>query len=199
MNNKKTMPDTQVITGKVRLGFVKLFKAEAMNEGDKKKFSCQVLIPKADKGTIKRIRDAVEAAIVLGVPKFGGKRPSNLKLPLRDGDEEHPGDEDYEGMYFLSANANSDKKPGIIDLNKLPIVENPEAATGFEGEVSPEDVYSGCWAKVSINFYAFNIKNKGIACGLNNVLMLADGVRLSGGASAEADFEDEFSDDDLMG
>jgi hypothetical protein len=58
------------------------------------------------------------------------------------------------------------------------------------------EVYSGCYARVSINLYPFNVDgNKGIAAGLNNVQKLADGDALSGRARAEDDFtavEDDF-------
>lgn len=52
------------------------------------------------------------------------------------------------------------------------------------------EVYSGCYARVSINFYAYNVSgNKGIACGLNNVQKLSDGDYLGGRSRAEDDFQ----------
>lgn len=51
------------------------------------------------------------------------------------------------------------------------------------------EFYSGCYGRAAINFYAFNTNgNKGIACGLNNLMKTADGDALAGKASAEADF-----------
>ena len=63
-----------------------------------------------------------------------------------------------------------------------------------------EEFYSGCYGRASINFYAFNVSSKGIACGLNNLQKLADGEMLAGGSSAEDDFggDNAYSDDDLM-
>ena len=53
-----------------------------------------------------------------------------------------------------------------------------------------EEVYSGCYARVSINFYAFNSNgNRGIACGLGNIQKVRDGERLSGRTDAASDFE----------
>ncbi|EIA24002.1 hypothetical protein SFB3_226G1, partial [Candidatus Arthromitus sp. SFB-3] len=50
--------------------------------------------------------------------------------------------------------------------------------------------YSGCYGYASINFYAFNTNgNKGIACGLNNLMKIEDGEPLGGRVSAEIDFE----------
>jgi hypothetical protein len=58
-------------------------------------------------------------------------------------------------------------------------------------------VYSGCYIRASINFYAFNTNgNRGIACGLNNIQKLADGTPLGGHSRAEDDFADLDDDDD---
>ena len=59
-------------------------------------------------------------------------------------------------------------------------------------EVTDEDdVYSGCYGYVSINFFAFNnAGNRGIAAGLNNVLKTRDGAYLGGRSSAQSDFAD---------
>ena len=56
--------------------------------------------------------------------------------------------------------------------------------------MSPAEVYSGCYARVSLNFYAFNTNtngNRGIACGLGNVQKLRDGEPLGGGRTSAAD------------
>ena len=57
-------------------------------------------------------------------------------------------------------------------------------------EVSNEDeVYSGCYGWVSVNFFAYNnAGNRGIAAGLNNVLKTKDGEFLGGRSSAQSDF-----------
>lgn len=181
------MNSTKVITGKVRLSYVNIFTPTAMNDGEEPKYNLCVLIPKTDTVTLDKIKKAIEAAKVEGKAKLAdknGRIPANLKLPLRDGDEERPDDPACEGMYFI--NCSSKRKPGIVDLNLDPILDK-------------EEVYSGCYGRVSINFYAFNVSSKGIAAGLNNVQKLADGERLSGGASAEEDFGgDNVWNDPLM-
>lgn len=60
------------------------------------------LIPKEDKATIKKIKAAIDAAVQDGISsKWGGKKPANLKQPLRDGDAERADEApEYEGMYF---------------------------------------------------------------------------------------------------
>ena len=134
--------------------------------------------------TVKAINDAVDAAIEEGIAKFGGKKPNKaaIKLPLRDGDTERE-DEAYAGHWFI--NANSKTAPQIVDKAVKPILDRDE-------------VYSGCYARVSLNFYAFNSNgNKGIACGLGNIQKIRDGESLGGRSSATDDFSIEEDDDFL--
>lgn len=180
--------ETKVVTGKVRLSYVNIFKARSFEAGGDEKYSVCVLIDKNDKTTLKKIAAAIEAAKKDGIAnKWGGKLPAKLKMPLRDGDEERAHEaEEYEGMYFL--NANSNQKPGIVDKNLNEILDSTE-------------VYSGCYGRVSVNFYPYNFNgSKGIAVGLNNVQKLEDGEPLGATrASAESDFADSRPDiaDDL--
>lgn len=176
---------TKVVTGKVRFSYVNIFKSRAFQADQDAKFSICLLIPKEDKATLKKIKAAVDEAIQEGISsKWNGKKPANVKLPLRDGDEERADEApEYEGMMFL--NANSTQKPGIVDKDLNEILD-------------PDEVYSGCWGRASINFYPFSVNgNKGIGVGLNNVQKLKDGEHLGAAReSAESDFDDDFEDDD---
>ena len=177
---------TKVVTGKVRFCYVNVFEPTALNDGDTPKYNVCILIPKSDTKTLEAIRNAIEAAKTVGKSKIAdknGKIPSTLKTPLR-GDEERSDDPSYEGMMFI--NANSTRKPSIVDKNLNPIM-------------SQEEFYSGCYGRASINFYAFNVQSKGIAAGLQNLQKLEDGEMLAGGSTAEEDFGGENQwDDDLM-
>lgn len=173
---------TKVITGKVRFSYANVWEPKSINGGDEK-YSVSLIIPKEDTKTINEIMAAIEAAKQDGKAKFGGKIPANLKLPLRDGDIDRPDDEAYKNSYFV--NANSKDKPQIVDKNVRPIMDQSE-------------VYSGCYGRASITFYAFNQNgNKGIACGLGNLQKLADGEPLSGRSRAEDDFVTSEDDDFL--
>lgn len=185
MNVKASRKETKVITGKVRLSYAHLFEPYGM-DGQEPKFSTAILIPKSDTETLKAIKEAVDLAKKNGASKFGGKIPANLKTPLRDGDEERPDDEVYAGCYFL--NASSKNRPGVVDQNVQPVMDANE-------------VYSGCYARVSINFYAYNASgNKGIAAGLGNVQKLEDGEPLGGFTRAEDDFDSvETAEEDFLG
>ena len=173
--------ETTVITGEVRFSYLKVWEPESINDSDPK-YSVSILIPKTDTQTIKAINKAIEAAKQAGIAKFGGKIPPVMKLPLRDGDQERPDDENYAGCYFV--NANCKNQPGLVYKNGQRIIDSTE-------------LYSGCYGRASINFYAFNSNgNKDIACGLNNLMKTRDGDPLGGRSRAEDDFAGCFEDDD---
>ena len=180
---------TKVVTGKVRFCYVNVFEPTAMSEGDTPKYNVCLLIPKSDTKTLDKIKAAITAAKQLGKAKLANKNgqlpaDATLKLPLRDGDVERPDDEAYKGMMFI--NANSQRKPSIVDKDLNPIMETSE-------------FYSGCYGRASINFYAFNVQSKGVAAGLNNLQKLSDGEPLAGGSTADEDFGgDNTWDDDIM-
>lgn len=185
MANQKNFSATKVVIP-CRISFANIWEPKAINGGDEK-YSVSCLIPKSDKKTIARIQKAVEAAKEDGkTRKWSGKIPPNLKLPLRDGDIDRPDDENYEDCYFL--NASSKDAPQVVDRKVNPVVD-------------PMMVYSGCYCNVSVNFYAFNANgNRGVAAGLGNIQFVRDGERLSGKASADADFDAlEDDDEDVLG
>lgn len=174
---------TKVVTNPVRLSYANVWEAVSINGGTPK-YSVSLIIDKKDTKTVAAINAAIDAAIKEGAAKFGGKIPNKaaLKLPLRDGDVERD-DEAYKGCYFV--NANSTSAPQIVDRAVQPILDRSE-------------VYSGCYARVSINFYAFNSNgNRGIACGLGNIQKVRDGEPLGGKSSAADDFATDLDDDFL--
>ncbi len=170
---RRNLNMAHLVTGKVRLSYEHIWEPASINGSDEK-YSVSLIIPKSDTKTVKAIQDAIEQAKQDGKTKFGGRIPANLKLPLRDGDIERPDDEAYQDSYFI--NCNSKDKPQIVDKNVQPILDRNE-------------VYSGCYARVSISLYPFNTNgNRGIACGLGNIQKVAKGEPLGGRTRAEDDF-----------
>ena len=56
--------------------------------------------------------------------------------------------------------------------------------------MSPGDVYSGMYARVTIRFFAYaSSGNRGVGCGLGNVMKIREGEPLSGKSSALNDFK----------
>ncbi|HZK39303.1 MAG TPA: DUF2815 family protein [Clostridia bacterium] len=191
-NNQNAVNPTKIITGICRLSYANIWQAKSINGGTPK-FSTSVLIPKSDTVTIARVKKAIQAAYEEGESKLKGNGKSvpplaTLKTPMRDGDVERPDDPAYEGHWFV--NANSGTAPGVVDINRQPIIDTSE-------------IYSGVYARVSLSFYAFNSNgNKGIACGLQNIQKVRDGESLGGRTKAEDDFNDGYqsdADDDFLG
>ena len=136
--------------------------------------------------TVDKINKAIEAAKQAGKAKLAdknGKIPANIKIPLRDGDIDRADDPAFENCWFI--NANTLRRPSVVDRDLNPIMER-------------EDFYSGCYGRASINFYAFNVSSKGIAAGLNNLQKLEDGEPLAGGSTADEDFGGENTWDDEL-
>ncbi|MCQ4638655.1 DUF2815 family protein, partial [Anaerovorax odorimutans] len=152
----------------------------AHNSGQEPKYSCTILVPKTDTATKARIDAAIEAAKQDGAQsKFGGTVPPILAIPVHDGDGTRPSDgmpfgEECKGHWVFTAS--SKQAPQIVDAGVNPIIDQTE-------------VYSGMYARVSVNFFAYNSNGrKGIGCGLNNVQKLADGEPLGGRTTAAEDF-----------
>lgn len=144
------------------------------------KYQICIIFQKKDAGDWKSVFQALANA---AAKKFGddpNKWPSNLKCPIRDGDEERDNKE-YKGAYFL--NAGNKNKPGIVDRHLQPIQSTAE-------------FYSGCMARASLNFYGYDTSgNKGVGAGLNNLLFWEHAERLDGSTTAEEDFA-EFKTDE---
>lgn len=172
----------RIVTGEVRLSYANIWEPKSI-QGSDPKYSCSLLIPKTDTKTVTAIEQAIKNTLAESAGKFGGKVPplGSLKLPLRDGDAEKDTETnpEYAGMFFL--NANNKTAPQIVE----------RSATGkIQPILDQNEVYSGCYAQVSIEFFAFNTNgNKGVGVALGNILKTRDGDSLGGGAiSAEADF-----------
>lgn len=177
--------NTKVVTGKVRFSFVNVFEARAFGENNDPKYSVMLLIPKTDVGTIDRCKKAIDVAAQRGLTtKFGGKLPPILKTTFKDADK----DTDQDGEIFKNKweytaghyiiNVSTKVQPQIVDANRNPII-------------NPVELYSGCFGRASINFFAYNNQgNKGISAGLGNLQKLEDGEPLGNFATAEQDFND---------
>lgn len=171
---------TKVLTGEVRLSYANLITPRASMQGGVEKYSVTLLIPKTDSATIADINASIQAAYNEGVnKKWGGAHPTARPI-VHDGDGLRPsgtpfGDE-CKGHWVMTAS--SQIKPQVVGVDNI------------NCELAPSDIYSGMYARVTINFYPYDAAGaKGVACGLGNVLKTRDGEPLSGGASAASDFD----------
>jgi hypothetical protein len=173
----------KVVIGPVRLSYLHVWEPSAMEGQTEKKYSASLIIPKDDKANLDKINAAIDAAKNQGkTSKWGGKLPKKMWNPLQDGDTEKSEDEAYENSFYINAKAST--KPGIVDKNRNPILQQDE-------------VYSGCYGYVSITFYPFDKNgNTGIAAGLNHIMKSKDGEPLGGRSTAESDFAELKIEDD---
>ncbi len=174
------MTETAVTTGKARLSYEHLFKPYAHQQGQEEKFSVTILVPKSDVATKSRIDAAIAAATQAGISKcWNGAKPPIVAIPVYDGDGVRPTSgepfgEECKGCWVFTAS--SKQAPQVVDLQLNPII-------------NPSEVYSGCYARVSVNFFPYNSNGKrGIGCGLNAVQKLEDGEPLGGRISVEEAF-----------
>jgi hypothetical protein len=179
------MEKTQVTTGKVRVSYEHLLKPFSNNPGDEPKFSATFLIFKTDLATKSRIDAAIQAAIAAGTAsKWGGVRPPQPPIPVHDGDGVRQSGEPYgpecKGCWVITASSRQQQE--IVDTSLQPILEATE-------------IYSGMYARVSLNFFAYNSNGKkGIGCGLGPVQKLADGEPLGGHMTAAEAFSSVSGD-----
>lgn len=173
---------TRVLTCEVRLSYANLVQPRANNNDPTAtpKYSVTLLIPKTDVAVKQNIDASIEAAAKDGQSKlWGGVRPPVMPIPIHDGDGVRengtPFGPECKGCWVMTAS--SKNKPQVVHQSDI------------NTELLPQDIYSGMYARVTVNFFAYNRAGKrGIGCGLGNVMKTRDGEPLAGGASAAADF-----------
>ena len=170
----------KVLTGECRLSYCNLTTPRAAQQGGEPKYSVTLLIPKTDVATKTDIDAAIQAAANEALSKvWNGARPPQLRVPIYDGDGVRPsgvpfGDE-CKGHWVMTASTKN--KPQVVGIDNI------------NCELAPSDIYSGMYARVTIRFFGYsNSGNKGIGCGLGNVMKTRDGEALAGSASASVDF-----------
>lgn len=181
----ETKQKTAVKVGPFVGSYVTLHEPRAVNEGDEPKYSMSVIVPKnidpkspAGK-SFAQLRAMIE---FVAKEKFGPnyKTIRDFKLPIRDGDVDKPEHKEYANSYFF--NCSSKRQPGVVDrqLKKL-----------MSKEEHNDRAYSGCRFVVQVNPFAFDKKmKKGVALGLNNVLVFEQGERIDGRQDAAEAFKD---------
>lgn len=169
----------KIVAQNVRFSFAHVFEPKQFAEEGKAKYQVTLLIPKSTKqgkALIKQIQDEIENLKNENLKgTFKGSLGSKFWSPLRDGDEDKPDTEGYEGMMFICCK--SDRKPDVFDSKLQPIVER-------------EEFYSGCYGHASFNLYPYNSNgSKGIGAGLLGVVKLKDGEPFGEGGSSVEDFK----------
>lgn len=170
----------QVVTGEVRFSFVNVFEPRKVGDSDEARYSITVIVPKTDTVTVEKIKSAIQAAAEAGAQKhFGGKIPTKVKNTFKDGDtetndmgdlqkEKYP---EYANSYYIRLSTKI--KPKVLNANHEEIID-------------PTEVYSGCYGRVSMTFFAYSGNGKsGVSAALNNVMKTRDGEPLVSQLSGE--------------
>lgn len=171
----------RVLTPECRLSYANLVtpKAPANNPNAEPKYSVTLLIPKST-GAKTELDAAMAAAADEGVnSKWNGARPARLESVVHDGDGVRPNGEAFgpecKGCWVVTAS--SKNKPYVCGIDNTAC------------ELAPTDIYSGMYARVSINFYPYNSAGKrGVGCGLRGVMKTRDGEPLSGAVVTASEF-----------
>jgi len=143
-------------------------------------YSITFLMDKKDPKVIEKIKQMESCISDALVKRFGEKKPAKFYNPIKDGDTEtdSEGKPRYPGQwYFEAKNAT---KPGLVNADREPILEQ-------------EAVWSGCKGRCSIGFVAYDVASKkGVTIYLNNVQLTDNSApKLMGKRSAEMDFAEE--------
>ena len=173
----------------VILSYPHVWDPHTFDDGQAPKYSACLIFSKDDKKNAAAFKKAFD--ITLQEAKKGQMaskfKNHDTRLPLRDGDKDREDDPNYSNSYFV--NANSKRKPQIVDKQVQPILDRDE-------------IYPGCICNVSVNLYPYSRSgNTGIAVGLGNIQKVKDGIRLDGGTTASQDFEviEDDDDEDIFG
>ena len=169
--NSTAVPET-IVTPEFRASFVYVFRPGKPDDHGKQKYAVTMLFPaNADLSAMKK---AAQAALIAKWGPDSTKWPANLRSPFRD-----QGEKQFEGYVkgckFVTAS--SDRRPGIVDQNVQPILDESK-------------IYSGCWCRASVRAFAYEAKgNRGVSFGLQNIQLIRDDEPLAGRSKPEDDFQ----------
>ena len=187
-------PDVVVLKN-VRLGFPKLWKAEAATADGTPKFGAS-LIMEPDSAEYKANVKACEAAVAYVSKKTWADKAERISAAIerkrkafRDGDGEtnQEGDtwDGFSGTTIVSAKNN--KRPQILNRDKTPLAETNGV------------VYAGCYVDAVVSFYTTSKKEQGgagIWASLEIVRFRKDGDAFGAGSLNANDYLDDLEDDD---
>ena len=194
-----------------RICYVKLAEPVVNEKSGKSEYSVQCRMKEDDKALV-TLRKKMKQAFI---EKFGDNKTkwpkafreedffeTYLSKDGKDGfflrDGNWTDNDDMKGVVYFTAreSARQGKTPRQPRCGKMLGEGRWVALTGSRLE---EELYSGCYADVVIDLYAYDNENKGVGCSLKAVMKTADGDRLSGGAPVDMAefFGDEASVDEL--
>lgn len=200
-NNATAAPGkgSRLITPPFRVSFPQVFEKASYNNGTPRFSVTGLFFPEKFTESDQAKWKAIRVKLAEVAKEFFKKdikvlkQDRSFKIPFHAGNEKtYEGYGDPKMVYFSMAN--SKRRPQIVNVNGEPITSE-----------NAEEFYAGCWARASVNPYAFDHIGKGVAIGLANLQKIKDDKSFEGFTSAEDDFggDDEFgssgADDDDFG
>lgn len=202
-NNATSAPSkkgSRLLTPKFRVSFPQVFEKSSYNNGTLRYSLTGLFYPKAFTEKENAKWKAIKEKLAEVCKEFFKKdiktmkEDRSFKIPFHKGSEKtYQGYGDPDMVFFSMAN--SKRRPAIVNAKTGEHITADNA----------EEFYAGCWARASVNPYAFDNIGKGLAIGLGNIEKLKDDDSFEGFTSAEEDFGGdpaegfEDNDDDFGG
>lgn len=164
---------SMVVTPEFRASYVHIWTPQKSEEGQDVYSVTMIFPPDADLSGMKRI--AVEAK----ESKFGKDATGKFKSPFRKGTEEEfnlAKNPEFRGNIVVPARSYG-RPVGVVGRDKKPIVDK-------------NLLYSGCFCIASVVAYGYERKgNRGVAFGLQNLMVVRQGEPLVSMSNPEEDFK----------
>ena len=174
MSTKQTIQDQQrILTPEFRVSYPHMFKPSGV-KGSAPKYSVTMLFPK--NGDLKALQGAIRAA---KIAQFGPNKEAwpKTESPVVDGDNPKFADrEGYKGHWAIKAISSEDQKPGLVDQNVQPILDQAK-------------FYPGCFARAYVFARVWEFGGKyGVHFILDHVQKTRDGKSFGGKKPVEQVF-----------
>ena len=189
----KTQNNGRQITVLGRIIYTNIFTpAPPYNEpnGDLR-YSLTLLIPKTNKAAIKDIVNAINCS---NDEAIHSKRVTQEQIKsdkfhqaVKDGDKFETDNPIYKGMIVINVKRAIIHTPDGIEVKPAIYVKD---VNGVRVAARPEQVYSGCWAYVKLNFFTFNNKSVGTTVSFSSVMKYKDDEVVGIGSHDDSDFDD---------
>lgn len=172
----------RVLTPEFRVSYPHVFKPSVMKgTNNAPKYSITMLFSKDSNLDI--IKNAIRDA---KIARFGADKnswPKTIRSPVEDGDSAKSDGsergEGYEGHWAIKASTNEDQRPGVVDENVQPILDQSK-------------FYPGCYARAYVYAYVWEFPKGsgkfGVGFILDHVQKLRDGKSFGGKKPADQVF-----------
>lgn len=175
------MPKLKIVTNEIRVTFPHITTPNPkLSNANGSKYTLCALVPKTDKDGVAKLQNFIAQIMEQNKLLWGGSVPTDLTIPLRDGDIERKQYPEFAGHYFF--NTGSKYRPVVYDLERNAIQD-------------PTQIYPGMFARLHLMGFAYSYSgNNGVSFGLESLQKTRDGEPLRGRSDPASVFADESED-----